>query len=160
MTDLFCKQVLLDPKQEQTLKAGAPLRTLKLNKYFSELAAIAAHMAARASTFIVASLIILVWAISGPYFGFSDTWQLVINTGTTVITFLMVFLIQNTQYRDSVSIQVKLDELIRSSKAQNAFVGIEHLTDEEIVKLREECEARAIKEGLTYTHHRRNHRLL
>ncbi|RYE61971.1 MAG: low affinity iron permease family protein, partial [Oxalobacteraceae bacterium] len=79
----------------------------------------------------------------GPVFHFSDTWQLVINTGTTIITFLMVFLIQNSQNRDGAAIQVKLDELIRVSAAKNTFVGIEHLTDEEIEELRTKCEARA-----------------
>ena len=76
------------------------------------------------------------FAVSGPFFGFSDTWQLVINTGTTIVTFLMVFLIQNSQNRDSAAIQVKLDELIRVSKANNAFMGLEHLTDEELEDMR------------------------
>jgi Low affinity iron permease len=70
------------------------------------------------------------WAMTGPFFNFSDTWQLVINTGTTIVTFLMVFLIQNSQNRDAAAIQVKLDELIRVSKAQNAFIGLEHLTED------------------------------
>ena len=70
--------------------------------------------------------------MSGPIFGFSDTWQLVINTGTTIVTFLMVFLIQNTQNRDGAALQAKLDELIRASAAHNAFIGIEHLTEEEL----------------------------
>ena len=74
----------------------------------------------------------MVWGITGPLFQFSDTWQLIINTGTTIVTFLMVFLIQNSQNRDSAAIQVKLDELIRVSAARNSFVGIEHLTDEEL----------------------------
>lgn len=81
--------------------------------------------------------------VTGPIFGFSDTWQLIINTGTTIVTFLMVFLIQNSQNRDSAAIQVKLDELIRTGTAQNSFVGIEHLTDEELAELRAKCEARA-----------------
>jgi low affinity Fe/Cu permease len=85
----------------------------------------------------------LVWAITGPLFQYSDTWQLVINTGTTIVTFLMVFLIQNSQNRDSAAIQVKLDELIRVSTAKNSFVGIEHLTDEELEEIRTKCEQRA-----------------
>ena len=76
-------------------------------------------------------------------FGFSDTWQLVINTGITIVTFLMVFLIQNSQNRDSAAIQVKLDELIRVGAARNSLVGIEHLTDEELQDIREKCEKRA-----------------
>jgi low affinity Fe/Cu permease len=76
-------------------------------------------------------------------FGYSDTWQLVINTGTTIVTFLMVFLIQNSQNRDSAAIQVKLDELIRVSTARNSFVGIEHLTDDELEEIRTKCETRA-----------------
>lgn len=84
-------------------------------------------------SFIIAVLIIAIWAITGPLFGFSDTWQLVINTGTTIITFLMVFLIQNTQNRDSKAMQLKLDELIRSStSARNEFVSLESLSDEEL----------------------------
>ena len=93
--------------------------------------------------FALASATVLVWAITGPLFHFSDTWQLVINTGTTIVTFLMVFLIQNSQNRDSAAIQVKLDELIRASAARNAFVGVEHLTDAEIEEIRARCESRA-----------------
>lgn len=81
--------------------------------------------------------------MTGPVFGFSDTWQLIINTSTTIVTFLMVFLIQNSQNRDSAAIQVKLDELIRVSTARNSLIGIEHLTDEELEELREKCEQRA-----------------
>ncbi|TIT96972.1 MAG: low affinity iron permease family protein [Mesorhizobium sp.] len=88
-------------------------------------------------------LVILAWALSGPVFGFSDTWQLVINTGTTIVTFLMVFLIQNTQNRDSAALQTKLDELIRASRAHNTFIGIEHLTESEVEEIREKCEKAA-----------------
>jgi low affinity Fe/Cu permease len=110
---------------------------------FAELANAASHAAGRAITFALAAATIIVWAITGPLFGFSDTWQLVINTGTTIVTFLMVFLIQNSQNRDSAAIQVKLDEIIRNSSVRNSFVGIEHLTDEEIEELRDKCEQRA-----------------
>lgn len=93
-------------------------------------------------------LIILVWGAAGPYFQYSDTWQLVINTGTTIITFLMVFLIQNTQNRDTLAVQTKLDELIRTSNAQNRYVGIERLTEEELETLRRMCEKRAKPGGV------------
>jgi low affinity Fe/Cu permease len=110
---------------------------------FGDVATYTSHIAGRALTFFIAISVVLIWAMSGPLFHFSDTWQLVINTGTTIITFLMVFLIQNSQNRDSAAIQVKLDELIRHSKAQNRFVGIEHLTEEELEEIRQECEQRA-----------------
>ena len=121
-------------------KAKEPSR---ISKFFGDLANKTSLAAGRASTFIVAASVVIVWAVSGPFFGFSDTWQLVINTGTTIVTFLMVFLIQNSQNRDSAAIQVKLDELIRVGAARNSLVGIEHLTDEELEDLRDKCEARA-----------------
>src|SRR3954449_2106824 len=110
---------------------------------FSDIANRTSQAAGRALTFMIAAGIVLVWAVTGPVFHYSDTWQLVINTGTTIVTFLMVFLIQNSQNRDSAAIQVKLDELIRVSAAHNSFVGIEHLTDEELEAIREKCEKRA-----------------
>ena len=97
--------------------------------------------------FGLALTIILAWCVTGPLFHFSDTWQLVINTGTTIVTFLMVFLIQNAQNRDGAAIQVKLNELIRVSKAQNSFVGVEHLTEEELEEIRAKCESRAKAES-------------
>jgi low affinity Fe/Cu permease len=114
-----------------------------VSRFFGDLANRTSLAAGRASTFILAAGIVVAWAISGPLFGFSDTWQLVINTGTTIVTFLMVFLIQNSQNRDSAAIQVKLDELIRVSAGRNSLVGIEHLTDDELEDLRDKCEARA-----------------
>lgn len=114
--------------------------------WFSELASHASRIAGRAPAFAIAVAVIVIWAVSGPVFGFSDTWQLVINTGTTIVTFLMVFLIQNSQNRDSAAIQVKLDELIRTGHVRNTFVGIEHLTDEELDELKRKTEARAARQ--------------
>lgn len=94
-------------------------------------------------TFMIAAGVIMVRGLTGSVFHYSDTWQLVINTGTTIVTFLMVFLIQNSQNRDGAAIQVKLDELIRVSAAHNSFVGIEYLTDEELQDIRTKCERRA-----------------
>ncbi len=112
-------------------------------RLFAAVANATSQAAGRASTFVLACFVIVVWAVTGPLFHYSDTWQLVINTGTTIVTFLMVFLIQNSQNRDSAAIQVKLDELIRTGAAQNSFVGIEHLTAEELEELRARCEDRA-----------------
>jgi low affinity Fe/Cu permease len=118
-----------------------------ISKLFSDMAEAVAHASGRPLTFVVSVALILLWAVSGPLFGFSDTWQLIVNTATTVVTFLMVFLIQNTQNRDGAAIQAKLDELIRASAAQNTYIGIEHLTEEELDELRKKCEARAAKAG-------------
>ena len=98
--------------------------------YFTQFASHVSKWCGKPATFAVAVSIVILWAICGPYFQYSDTWQLVINTGTTIVTFLMVFLIQNTQNRDGAAIQTKLDELIRASAAQNRYIGIERLTDE------------------------------
>src|SRR5690348_5858699 len=113
------------------------------SKAFTSFAATVARATGKPLTFAISVILIIVWAITGPYFGFSDAWQLVINTGTTIVTFLMVFLIQNTQNRDGAAIQAKLDELIRASAAQNRYIGIEQLTEEELDELRHRCEARA-----------------
>ena len=112
-------------------------------RLFGEIANRTSQAAGRAITFLIAVGVVLLWALTGPIFHYSDPWQLVINTGTTIVTFLMVFLIQNSQNRDSAAIQVKLDELIRVSTAHNSFVGIEHLTDDELEEIRTKCERRA-----------------
>ncbi len=112
-------------------------------RLFTRTANRVAHAAGTPAAFILCCLVIAVWAISGPIFGFSDTWQLIINTGTTIVTFLMVFLIQNTQNRDGAAIQAKLDELIRTGKAHNHFIGIEHLTESEVEEFRKKCETAA-----------------
>jgi len=110
-------------------------------RIFDRIAERIAAWAGRPSAFILALAIIAVWAITGPLFRWSDTWQLVINTGTTIVTFVMVFLIQNAQNRDASAIQCKLDELIRAvSHARNQFIGIEHLTELELHELREKIE--------------------
>jgi low affinity Fe/Cu permease len=104
---------------------------------FTRFANWAASAAGYPKTFAGAILIIVVWAISGPVFGFSDTWQLVINTGTTIITFLMVFVIQNSQNRDSRAMQIKLDEIIRAMEgAHNALLDLEELTEKDLDRIR------------------------
>jgi len=113
-------------------------------RVFARFAGWTAHASGMPATFVLAVLLIAVWGITGPAFHFSDTWQLVINTGTTIVTFLMVFLIQNTQNRDGLAIQAKLDELVRAlATADNRFVGIDKLTEEEVDEIREESIAEA-----------------
>jgi low affinity Fe/Cu permease len=108
-----------------------------MDKFFTKVAQRVAMLAGQPIAFITALSIIIIWGITGPLFGFSDTWQLVINTGTTIVTFLMVFLIQNAQNRDASAIQAKLDELIRAIEtARNEFIGIEHLTEQELEGIR------------------------
>ena len=116
------------------------------NKLFTELAKWASRATGRPTAFVLATLTIVVWGITGPLFRFSETWQLVINTGTTIITFLMIFLIQNTQNRDTAAIQIKLDELIRAMEgAHNALLDLEELEDHELDRLRDDYEALAAK---------------
>ena len=111
-----------------------------MSHLFEHVATRIAAVAGRPWAFILAFSIIVLWALSGPLFGWSDTWQLVINTGTTIVTFLMVFLIQNAQNRDASAIQAKLDEIIRSGKGRNEFIGIEHLSERELIGIREALE--------------------
>lgn len=104
---------------------------------FPRFARLTAHAAGRPLTFTLMTLLVVVWAVSGPYFGYSDTWQLTINTGTTIITFLMVFLIQATQNRDADAIQIKLDEIIRALEgAHNAMLDLEELEEEDLLRMR------------------------
>lgn len=108
-----------------------------MSELFSRFAHIVSHLAGRPMTFALAVLLIVVWAVSGPIFAFSETWQLVINTATTIITFLMVFVLQNTQNRDGEAVQAKLDELIFAlNGADNRFVQSEKLSDSELHELR------------------------
>jgi low affinity Fe/Cu permease len=112
-----------------------------MDRFFSMVAAKISAWAGQPAAFIIALSIIIIWGVSGPVFHWSDTWQLVINTGTTIVTFLMVFLIQNAQNRDAAAMQVKLDELIRAVEgARNDFIGIEHLTDVELRSIRDALE--------------------
>lgn len=108
-----------------------------MDRLFTSFATKIATAAGQPATFVIALGIVAVWAVSGPLFSYSDTWQLFINTGTTIITFLMVFLIQNSQNRDAAAMQAKLDELLRAVEAaRGQFIGIEHLTDAQIEEIR------------------------
>jgi len=119
-----------------------------MRKFFNLCATRISTAAGQPLTFITAVLIIVVWAVSGPVFHYSDTWQLIINTGTTIVTFLMVFLIQNSQNRDAAAMQAKLDELLRAvDKARETFIGIEHLTDQQIELVRTALERYARDAG-------------
>lgn len=106
-----------------------------LEKIFGNFATKVSEWSGKPATFTLAVALVVVWAVSGPLFGFSEIWQLVINTGTTIVTFLMVFLLQNSQNRDSRAVQAKLDELILTSQAANRFIGIEKLNEKEILSL-------------------------
>jgi low affinity Fe/Cu permease len=112
-----------------------------MDRVFTWFAGRISYAAGQPLAFVLATGVILVWGVTGPMFGYSDTWQLVINTGTTIVTFLMVFLIQNSQNRDAAAMQAKLDELLRAvGKARGSFIGIEHLTDNQIEKIRDALE--------------------
>jgi low affinity Fe/Cu permease len=122
------------------------MKPTKSRSWFTRLTKWTAHAAGRPVAFIVACSVIVAWLLSGPMYGFSDTWQLIINTGTTIVTFLMVFLIQSTQNRDSEAIQVKLDEIIRAiGNAKNELLDLEELEEEDLNRIRESYEELARK---------------
>ena len=129
-----------------------------MDRFFAALSHRVASWAGQPLAFILSSAVVLVWVATGPIFNYSDTWQLVINTGTTIVTFLMVFLIQNAQNRDGSAIQAKLDELIRAvDNARNDFIGIEHLTEAELQRIKAVLEKEC---GDDATHHLAIERLL
>ncbi len=112
-----------------------------MDRFFTRIASRAASLMGQPLAFVISTLLIVVWGISGPFLHYSDTWQLIVNTATTVLTFLAVFLIQNSQNRDGAAMQAKLDEILRAlDKARVEFVGIEHLTDAQICSIRDALE--------------------
>jgi low affinity Fe/Cu permease len=113
---------------------------MSFSEVFAKIASAVSRWTGRPLVFLACCTIVVLWAVTGPVFNYSDTWQLIINTGTTIVTFLMVFLIQNTQNRDNAALQAKLDELIRVTQAKNEFIGIEHLSDKELEDILAECE--------------------
>lgn len=126
-----------------------------MDRLFSAAAARIASLAGQPLAFAVAVFAIVAWLVMGPLFGWSDTWQLVVNTATTIVTFLMVFLIQNAQNRDAAAIQAKLDEVIRAmAHARNEFIGIEHLTDREIELIRAGLESEVAQQAHVHGHRR------
>lgn len=125
-----------------------------MDRFFTRVSTSVAAAVGQPWAFILSVLSILLWGLSGPIFGFSDTWQLVVNTTTTIITFLMVFIIQNSQNRDAAAMQAKLDELIRAvAHARNQFIGIEHMTEHELEEIRAALEKEV---GEMKTHDRRS----
>lgn len=144
-------------KTDREEHRASPRAAPTLATRFSNFAQTTAWSTGHPAAFLLAVLVVVVWIVTGPMFHYSDTWQLVINTGTTIVTFLMVFLIQNTQNRDTMAIQLKLSELVLAMKgAQNKFAAIEDLSDEELHDLHEECRARA---EMTAHHLERRHRV-
>src|SRR3954454_21348836 len=130
---------MVESSKTEPRQAQEPSAPGKLARLFGEAANRTSLAGGGATTFILAGLVIMIWVVAGPIFGFSDTWQLIINTATTIITFLMVFLIQNTQNRDAKAIHLKLDELIRAVEgARTHLVDLENLTDEELDRLERE----------------------
>ena len=121
------------------MKAHRPMRATKPRSWFARFARATSRVAGSPAAFIVASSVVISGAVTGPLFAFDDSWQLIINTGTTIATFLMVFLIQNTQYRDAEAVQVKLDELLRVTEgAHNVLMNLEELEESELDRIRDD----------------------
>jgi low affinity Fe/Cu permease len=138
MTEAFMKK----PRPDRHAPQAADGHDFR--RFFARFAHAAAHASGTPTAFLLAAISIVLWAATGPLFGYSDTWQLVVNTTTTIITFLMVFLIQNTQNRDSIALQVKLDELIIAMKgAKNSIAGVEELSEDELERLHKDLLGRA-----------------
>jgi low affinity Fe/Cu permease len=131
----------------KTINQGASTQhsqSSTLTALFAKFAQATSLWSGHPATFLLALAVVILWIVTGPVFNYSDTWQLVINTGTTIVTFLMVFLIQNTQNRDMMAVQLKLSELVLAMKgAENKFASIEDLTDEELKELHDDCRSRA-----------------
>ena len=119
-------------KQANTEKKGKTL-----SRFFNSFSATVTKASGSVYAFIIAILVVIIWAVTGPVFKYSDTWQLVINTGTTIVTFLMVFVIQHGQNKDTIALQLKLDELLAASHSSNKMIGVEDLSDEELAKMKE-----------------------
>jgi|SRR6185437_9884953 len=131
-------------KSESNSRTAKPKQHSWMSAQFSHFAQATAFYTGQPTCFLLAVVVVIVWIVTGPIFNYSDTWQLVINTGTTIITFLMVFLIQHTQNRDTLALQLKLSELVLAMKgAENKFASIEDLSDEELEELHDECRERA-----------------
>ena len=132
------------PKHPRNSDDASPSGGNKIQEWFSWFSQKMAWATGRPGTFLLAVAAIVLWAVTGPIFGFSDTWQLVINTSTTIVTFLMVFLIQNTQYRDTMAVQLKLAELILALKGvPDKFATLEDLSDDELEALHDQCRKQA-----------------
>jgi low affinity Fe/Cu permease len=145
----------LNGPERSTMKKTQRMKTTNDQGWFVRAACEISRLAGKPFTFLLATAAVIVWAVSGPFFGFSDTWQLVINTSTTIVTFLMVFLIQNTQNRDTAAMQIKLAELIiRLDGADNKLATAEDLSDKDLEKLHIEYKQRA-EEALASLHQRR-----
>ena len=134
----------LRPRADTTSTACEPAKKKSWSEMFATAACATAHFTGKPIAFLTATALVIVWALTGPMFGYSDTWQLVINTSTTIVTFLMVFLIQNTQNRDTMALQLKLSELILAvNEAENRFAKAEDLSDEELEELHQELSKQA-----------------